>query len=47
MDADSKLVISYMVGRRDADCANAFMDDLASRLANSQEKTTGVLREGD
>lgn len=26
MDADRKLVISYMVGRRDADYVNAFMD---------------------
>ncbi|MFC2018562.1 IS1 family transposase [Chloroflexota bacterium] len=40
LDADSKLVVSYMIGRRDADYANAFMDDLASRLANRVQLTT-------
>lgn len=40
MDADSKLMISYMVGKRDADYANAFIDDLASRLANRVQLST-------
>jgi IS1 family transposase/lambda repressor-like predicted transcriptional regulator len=40
MDADSKLMVSYMVGKRDAECANAFMEDLASRLINRVELTT-------
>jgi IS1 family transposase len=40
MDADSKLMISYMVGKRDADYANAFMQDLASRLANRVQLST-------
>lgn len=40
MDADSKLMVSYMVGRRDADYANAFMEDLASRLATRVQLTT-------
>jgi IS1 family transposase len=34
IDADSKLVPSYRVGKRDAVTANAFMNDLASRLKN-------------
>jgi len=33
MCADSKLMISYMVGKRDAEYANAFIGDLADRLA--------------
>lgn len=40
MDADSKLMVSYMAGKRDADCANAFMEDLASRLATRVQLTT-------
>jgi len=32
--ADTKLVPSFLVGRRDAEHANAFMLDLASRLKN-------------
>ena len=31
--ADLKLIVSYLVGGRDAEYANAFMDDVASRLA--------------
>lgn len=34
LDADSKLVISYQVGGRDAGYAHVFMQDVASRLAN-------------
>ena len=33
LDADSKLIPSFIVGKRDAYHAKAFMDDLASRLA--------------
>jgi IS1 family transposase len=40
MDADSKLVISWYVGSRDADSANDFMQDLALRLANRVQLTT-------
>jgi len=32
LDSDSKLIPSYMVGKRDSYHAKAFMDDLASRL---------------
>ena len=38
--AETKLIASYMVGKRDADYANAFMTDLASRLANRVQLTT-------
>lgn len=34
IDADTKLVPSYKVGKRDAETGQAFIDDLASRLAN-------------
>ncbi len=34
IDADSKLIVSYLVGSRDAEYANAFMQDVAERLAN-------------
>src|SRR5690348_3701949 len=34
LDADSELIVSWLVGGRDADCANAFMLDVAERLAN-------------
>jgi IS1 family transposase len=40
IDADSKLMISWMVGGRDAGTAGAFMDDVASRLANRVQLTT-------
>lgn len=33
-DADSKMILSYLVGGRDAECARWFIDDLAPRLAN-------------
>jgi IS1 family transposase len=33
LDADSKLIPSFIVGKRDAYNAKAFMDDLASRMA--------------
>jgi IS1 family transposase len=40
IDADTKLVPSFMVGKRDAEYAQAFVDDLASRLANRVQLTT-------
>ena len=40
IDADTKLVPSWLVGWRDADYANEFMADLASRLSNRVQLTT-------
>jgi len=40
MDADSKLMISYLVGSRDAGYAFEFMQDVASRLSNRVQLTT-------
>jgi IS1 family transposase len=40
LDADSKLIISWLVGGRDGDYALALMDDLRSRLANRVQLTT-------
>ena len=40
LEADTKLIVSSMVGGRDAEYANAFMDDLRSRLANRVQMTT-------
>jgi len=40
IDADSKLICSYLAGGRDAEYALAFMDDLASRLTNRVQLTT-------
>ena len=40
LDADSKLVVSYMVGLRDAGYAHEFMQDVADRLANRVQLTT-------
>jgi IS1 family transposase len=34
LDANSKLLVSYMVGGRDSEYALALMDDLRGRLAN-------------
>ena len=44
IDADSKLVISWYVGNRDADSANYFMQDVAVRLRNRVQLTTDGLR---
>ncbi len=44
IDADSKLIISYMVGLRSAEYANEFMRDVASRLARKVQLTTDGLR---
>ena len=44
LDADSKLIISYLVGSRDAGYANEFMQDVASHLANRVQLTTDGLK---
>jgi IS1 family transposase len=40
IDADSKLCLSWLVGGRDAEDANAFMRDVAARLANRVQLTS-------
>jgi IS1 family transposase len=40
LDADTKLICSWMVGNRDGDAAYDFMKDLAGRLANRVQLTT-------
>jgi IS1 family transposase len=40
IDADHKLLISYLVGGRDAEYAMMLMDDLRGRLANRVQLTT-------
>jgi IS1 family transposase len=40
IDADTKLVPSFLVGNRDVDTAKVFMDDLAGRLAHRVQLTT-------
>ncbi|MCP4145609.1 MAG: helix-turn-helix domain-containing protein [bacterium] len=40
IDADSKLIISYLVGSRDAEYANAIMQDVGDRLANKVQLTS-------
>ncbi len=44
IDADTKLVPSFMVGNRDLQTARIFIDDLRSRLANRIQLTTDGLR---
>ncbi len=44
IDADTKLIPSFMVGERDARTANAFIDDLKSRLAERVQTTTDGLK---
>jgi IS1 family transposase len=44
IDADTKLVPSFMVGNRDSHTANVFIDDLAHRLANRVQLTTDGLK---
>lgn len=44
IDADTKLVASFMVGNRDLRTARIFVDDLRSRLANRIQLTTDGLR---
>jgi IS1 family transposase len=40
MCADSKIIPSFLVGRRDSECAKVFINDLASRLKNRIQLTT-------
>jgi len=40
IDADSKLIVSYLIGGRDADAASDFMHDVADRLATRVQLTT-------
>ncbi|MGB2959470.1 MAG: IS1 family transposase, partial [Bacteroidota bacterium] len=44
LDSESKLVISWLVGNRDAEYASIFMFDVASRLKNRVQLTTDGLR---
>jgi IS1 family transposase len=43
IDSDTKLVPSFKVGKRDAATANAFVGDVASRLANRVQVSTDSL----
>lgn len=43
IDSDSKIVPSYKIGKRDGATANAFMQDLASRLKNRIELSSDGL----
>jgi IS1 family transposase len=43
LDADTKLVISWLVGDRNVDCATEFMCDLASRLQHRIQLSTDGL----
>jgi len=40
LDRDSKLIVSYLIGGRDAIYANEFMLDVAARVANRVQLTT-------
>ena len=40
LDADSKLIVSWLVGGRDSEYALAFMDDLRAKLANRVQLTS-------
>lgn len=40
IDADTKLVVSWMIGRRDLPAAKLFINDVASRLASRIQLTT-------
>src|SRR5215472_13789941 len=44
LDADTKLICSWLVGRRDLGCATEFVRDLAGRLANRVQLTTDGLK---
>ena len=44
IDADSRLVVSWFIGKRDADSADIFMGDVASRLTNAVQLTTDGLK---
>jgi IS1 family transposase len=40
IDADTKLMVSYMVGNRGVACARVFMEDVASRVSSRVQITT-------
>ncbi len=44
LDADSKLMISWLIGNRDAEYAKVFIEDVASRLKNRVQLTTDGLK---
>lgn len=44
IDADTKLVPSFKVGKRDRETANAFLSDTASRLKNRVQMSSDCLR---
>lgn len=44
IDADSKLVVSWLLGNRDIETATVFMKDVADRLANKVQLTTDGLK---
>jgi IS1 family transposase len=44
IDADTKLIPSWLLGKRDAGCATEFIQDLADRLANRVQLTTDGLK---
>jgi IS1 family transposase len=44
MDADTKLIVSWMVGGRDSHTARVFVEDLKGRLANRVQLTTDGLK---
>jgi len=44
IDADTKLIPCWLIGKRDAGCAIEFMQDLAGRLSNRVQLTTDGLK---
>ena len=44
LDADTKLIPSFIVGKRDSYHARAFMEDLAGRMANRIQVSTDSLK---
>lgn len=44
IDADTKLIPSFMIGQRDPETARFFMEDLAGRLANRVQLTSDGLK---
>ncbi len=44
IDADSKLIVSWLVGGRDGQYAMEFMDDVAKRLANRVQLSRIIFR---
>jgi IS1 family transposase len=44
IDADTKLIPSFMIGQRDPETARVFMEDLAARLTNRVQLTSDGLK---